>query len=237
MTAPNPFQRLIEHVTTLNPPAVQNALRVLAEAHGLSGTERDRWQFALDWVDLEAVGLRAAELRFLIREGLILHATETTGTKAKRRTFRSIDSLSFPAGTCVRLTPLGVAVAEAVAAAAGESKLGGRTTAPVLHPTWDGDMRVLRWGEVLLKAFRQPAANQELILDAFEEQGWPERIDDPLPPERGMEAHQRLRDTVKNLNRSHRVPLIRFWTDGTGEGICWTLVGLTATPERPRSKH
>src|SRR5947207_475841 len=35
--------------------------------------------------------------------------------------------------------------------------------------------------ELLVKHFRRPAPNQYLILDVFQEENWPERIDDPLP--------------------------------------------------------
>jgi hypothetical protein len=34
----------------------------------------------------------------------------------------------------------------------------------------------------VVKEFKLPAPNQETILTAFQEEGWPPRIDDPLPP-------------------------------------------------------
>ena len=48
---------------------------------------------------------------------------------------------------------------------------------PILH-----DSVTKRVGDRVVKQFRVPAGNQELILAAFEEMGWPPHIDDPLPP-------------------------------------------------------
>jgi hypothetical protein len=76
----------------------------------------------------------------------------------------------------------------------------------------------------VVKRFRQPAEQQELVLAAFEEQGWPPRIDDPLPGGNGVNAKQRLRDAMKNLNRHQRNRRIRFEADGTGKGILWRPV-------------
>ena len=59
---------------------------------------------------------------------------------------------------------------------------------------------------------------------AFEEEEWPPRVDDPLPPQRDLEPKRRLHDTLRSLNRHQQNTLIRFKGDGTGEGIRWTLV-------------
>jgi len=92
------------------------------------------------------------------------------------------------------------------------------------QPCWDAQLRELRLGRVLVKQFRQPSANQERILSAFQEEGWPPRIDDPLPPDPEHDPKQRLRTTLKSLNRSQQQALIRFRSDGTGQGILWTMV-------------
>ena len=41
----------------------------------------------------------------------------------------------------------------------------------------------VRYRDEIVKRYRVPAPNQELILAAFEEEGWPQLIDDPLPPQ------------------------------------------------------
>jgi hypothetical protein len=79
---------------------------------------------------------------------------------------------------------------------------------------------------VLVKEFHQPAAAAQRILDAFEEEDWPWRIADPLPPLEGRLQAQRLRKQVYALNRRMTVRRIRFFLDGTGQGLCWELLPL-----------
>ena len=88
-------------------------------------------------------------------------------------------------------------------------------------PHWDRDRQELRVGNVVVKQFKVPAPNQEMIIAAFEEEGWPPRIDDPLPPHPQQDSKRRLHDTINSLNRNQREELIRFLGDGSGQGIRW----------------
>lgn len=122
----------------------------------------------------------------------------------------------------------------------GTGAKDGRTSNPRQHeittkPKWNPIRRELWLGGSLIKQFRQPAGNQEKVLAAFEEEGWPERIDDPLSPNREIEPKKRLRDTVNALNGSHKTKdLIVFEADGTGEGVLWGLSVETAWGKRER---
>jgi hypothetical protein len=75
------------------------------------------------------------------------------------------------------------------------------------------------------------------ILDAFEEEGWPDHILDPLSPPQSQRTAQRadslqLRDTVQSLNRG--LTAIRFFADGTGTGVRWErLNSRAAAAHRP----
>jgi hypothetical protein len=91
-------------------------------------------------------------------------------------------------------------------------------------PRWDYQRQELRLGDAIVKQFKVPAANQERILAAFEEEGWPVRIDDPLPPNAEQNPKRRLHDTINSLNRNQKQHLIRFTGDGSGQGIRWELV-------------
>jgi len=91
-------------------------------------------------------------------------------------------------------------------------------------PTWDSQTRELRIDVVTVKRFKWTAVNQETVLAAFEEECWPHRIDDPLPPHPEQDSKRRLSDTIKCLNRKQINPLIHFRGDGTGEGVTWELV-------------
>ena len=91
-------------------------------------------------------------------------------------------------------------------------------------PRWDGRCRELRVQDRVVKQFNVPARNQELILAAFEELGWPPHVDDPLPPLPGVDSKQRLHDTINRLNRNQKHRLLHFRGDGWGQGIRWHLL-------------
>jgi hypothetical protein len=112
-------------------------------------------------------------------------------------------------------------------AKAASKPVTGRRKPPV--PCWDAERRELWLGTTLIKRYRRRAQAVQLILAAFEEEGWPARIDDPLPPLSGIPEPRRLRVAVENLNRRLRNHAIHFEMDGTGEGILWRL-----RSERPR---
>lgn len=89
-------------------------------------------------------------------------------------------------------------------------------------PEWDEQRRALLFGGVELKRYRRPADNQIPIFQAFQEEGWPRKIDDPLPGSEHVTPKKRLSDTVAKINRGIRKHgLVRFELDGTGEGIIW----------------
>jgi len=90
-------------------------------------------------------------------------------------------------------------------------------------PHYDKDRRELRLGEEVVKQFKQRAPNQEAVLLALQEDGWPPRIDDPQPPKDGLDAKRRLHDTINNLNRHQKTARIHFYADGRGEGVLWEL--------------
>lgn len=94
------------------------------------------------------------------------------------------------------------------------------------RPCWDGERRELSFCGDLVKRFRRPAANQERILAAFEEEEWPAAIDDPLPGS-FVDAHERLHDSIRRLNRCQKVRRLRFERDGNGR-ILWRSVEFAA---------
>src|SRR4051812_16934362 len=90
------------------------------------------------------------------------------------------------------------------------------------RPRYDAASRELRWRGRLVKRLERAGSNQLPVLLEFERQGWPARIDDPLPPDRGTDAKVRLRETVNSLNDRHKYHGIRFMViDG---GVGWEAV-------------
>ncbi len=90
-------------------------------------------------------------------------------------------------------------------------------------PKWDQIRRELSLDGVVVKRFRQPAKNQEIILATFEDDGWPAHIDNPLAGVNGHKAEDRLHGAIQRLNHQ-TVRLIRFFRDGHGEGVFWELI-------------
>lgn len=86
---------------------------------------------------------------------------------------------------------------------------------PPVTPVWDRTARRLTYRGEECKAYRRGAREQEKILAAFEEEGWPEAIDDPLPK-------GKLAKTVESLNQ--RLQHIRFTRNGAGTGVLWAEV-------------
>jgi hypothetical protein len=166
----------------------------------------------------------------------VQHARELTLEGDDGRAFRPTGDLTFCERSCFILTEAGISAArrftepgerhltDALTGEAGgvAGASGDVHNHPDIH--WDPAARKLRMNGQLVKRFKWPAANQEIVLNAFQEEGWPERIDDPLPPHADQDSKRRLSDTIKCLNRKQANPLIHFHGDGTGEGVIWEFV-------------
>jgi hypothetical protein len=99
---------------------------------------------------------------------------------------------------------------------------GGSSTD--VGPRWDSARCELRFDGEVCKRFKQPAKNQKAILSAFEEEHWPSRIEDPLPPlSRESDPKKRLNDTIRNLMNG--CEFMHFRLDGTGTGVLWEREG------------
>ena len=99
-----------------------------------------------------------------------------------------------------------------------------RDVKPHWHP-WSEVTGQLSFGDYLIKEFKTAAPAQAQVLAAFQEEGWPERIDDPLPPKGDQVPQRRLRETTDSLNGCHiHKNLIRFHGDGTAQGVRWVFV-------------
>lgn len=175
--------------------------------------------FAVEVREFQSLGLTATDLRWLVARGYADHLREDEGDGCGCRSFLAPPGLVLTQSSCFVLTAAGRQfAAEQQALQEGGTDSPGRE-APV--PRWDGERRQLLWGDCLVKRFRVPAACQEIILASLEEQGWPGRIDDPLPPTADIDPRARLHDTIKALNRNQARRLLCFQGDGTGRGVVW----------------
>jgi hypothetical protein len=96
-----------------------------------------------------------------------------------------------------------------------------KTDVPVVR--YDAALFELCVNGVVVKRLDIRATAQIQILTAFEEEGWPCRIDDPLRPN-GSESKARLRAIIHCLNGHQKPPRIHFFADGTGRGVRWELI-------------
>lgn len=218
----------------INPAGTVPALILLREAFDdAQDYGRDIWQFAVEMEHLLAAGATVGVLRRWAEAGLVSHGVETTDRNSQRRTFAQVKHLRFEPGTCFVLAANGLVVDSHDVLKYNSGGQDRNGTTPRI-PRWD--RRRLWWGAVVVKEFRQPAPNQKLVLDTFQEVGWPAEIDDPLPGQAGRESKLRLHETIQSLNRNRRVRLLRFGGTGTGEGVRWEAAreNITrGTPKRP----
>lgn len=83
-------------------------------------------------------------------------------------------------------------------------------------PAWNSATGELILDGQLVRSVAVRALNIRPILDAFQEEAWPPRIDDPLPG--GADA-KRLHRALETLNEG--LTRIRFSSDGAGLGVIW----------------
>lgn len=206
------------------------SLRKLARAYQFAvDCDRSRWDFAVEIADLNSLGVSHDELRWMIGKGLVEHAREVGDGQGIGRTFDSPGGFMFSSRSCFVVTSTGLQLANELTEEFGDDFLSLTLCEPPRvytrpEPNWDDQRHELRLGSVLVKRFKWRAANQEAVLAAFQEDGWPARIDDPLPPVPETDPKRRLSDTIKCLNRKQQNSLIRFSGDGTGEGVLWDIV-------------
>jgi hypothetical protein len=221
----------------------------LAEARRYArDVHHSTWDFAVEIGALESAGLTISDFRWLVCKGFVEHARDVTNPGDRGRDFRPDGDLIFCRRSCFVLTEAGAAFADMLIPSSAHSAWAGMSgsacgavvtnlpaspellpiapnSAARLKPHWDAARRTLFFGEQIVKQYRAPCPNQEAILNAFQEEDWPPRIDDPLRPLDDHDSKRRLHDAIKSLNRCHIISgLMRFHGDGTGEGVFWEIL-------------
>jgi hypothetical protein len=204
------------------------ALRLLWDAWNLaSKIRRSAWSLAVPLDDFVAEQISPNDLHWLVNEGYAEHRIEATRRGGSRRTFRAAGP-AFTMRSCFVLTERGLHAARWCGAPDDAEEPRAirhrKRRAARAKPRWDPPLRQLWLGKELVKWFRVPAGNQELILAAFHEQGWPAHIDDPLPHMPGIDPKERLHAALRRLNGRQLRRLLRFRGDGTGRGVCWEAI-------------
>lgn len=209
------------------PVKIPMALSELLQDHGYAlDLSQNIWEFATEISRLQDLGINYNDLRWMIGRGWMQHAIERHPADGTCRSFDRHGCLEFSDRSCFVLTNQGIeAASQANTAARSQSDSCPQNPPPVPQewprPSWDSARNRLYFGSTLVKAYRVPSPNQTTILSAFEEEEWPPRIDDPLPYSSDIARKERLRYTLKSLNKHQKVRMLHFSGDGSGEGILW----------------
>ena len=205
-------------------------------------TQTSPIEFSIGISRLHELGLNDNHLRWLIKKSLVQHSIEFSHPPKHDRAFLEKCGLAFLPGSCFCLTDSGFTWAESVLEeipldqtenrrTLGNGRLRGirlqvddlydptPSQAPV--PIWNAARQELKFLGKLVKKFSGPSRNQICVLNAFQEENWPDRVFDPMKPKEGVDSRRRLNDTVKGLNNKQKSKLIRFRCDGSGEGVTW----------------
>jgi hypothetical protein len=198
-------------------PALRAMLRAWHFAHDLGESP---WEFAVEIRALRDFGMTDSDLRWLVAKGLAEFAEDSRKPGRGPRRFRRRNRLPFNDRSCFVLTENGSALIleRFMTKSAGPQPTVERSEQ---KPIWNSEVRELRFENAVVKRYRVPAPMQELILKVFQEEGWPRRIDDPLPPSTEVSAKDRLQDAIKSLNRNQRPFRIRFGGNGEANGVIW----------------
>jgi hypothetical protein len=200
------------------------------------------WDFSLEIGLLREGGLAHSDLRWLLCKGLLEQAGEIISGDSQTRRFHAKGSLSFSRSSCFVLTEAGQSFVrqslggiiapcdESIALPMTTNQFHADADSLRIKPFWDRDRQELRVGAQIVKQFKVPAPNQEIVLAAFHEENWPVRIDDPLPPRPDLEPKRRLHDTINSLNRNQKSELMRFLGDGSGQGVRWEFGMRSSMP-------
>ena len=243
----------IPDLTRLTPEANRGLALLLEAYQAARAVNQAPLDFALALWELRDAGLTTIGLRWLHCQGCLqihrhpvprgprspsasstrLPITRHSAFALTRTGAESVKALLHldPALTPIPegATPLAAAHTSATAPglAGGTEGEGGATPLAAAHtsaiPHFDSDRRELTFRGLLVKRYREPAPNQERILEEFEEQRWPPCIQNPLRARPDQVPAQQFHDTLRRLNQQeHR--LLRFRGDGTGTGILWEAV-------------
>ncbi len=201
------------------------ALSLLSDAWKLAITcRKSPWEFAIEIKEFIEQGISRSLLRWLVCNNLIEHRIEARSCNDSRRQFFEAPNLVLNEQSCFVLSSKGHDLFSNLSRNSALSNQVQNSTMSAelnpIKPIWCANTRTLKINGYLVKQFKWPAPNQEKLIAAFAEEGWPRQIDDPLVPNQVC-PKRRLHDTIKCLNRNQAHKLIKFRGDGTGQGVYW----------------
>lgn len=103
-------------------------------------------------------------------------------------------------------------------------------------PHWDKPARELRFRGAVVRKVPKLARSRNIvrILDTFEDDGWPQEIDDPLT---SGGSDERRRRTVETLNKMMLKTWMWFECNGDGTGFIWRAAPRRAAKKTAKRKR
>jgi len=208
-----------------------SALVLLNDATSFArDTGRDAWDYCLRLEELLSAGLTVADCRWLADKKLV--DARDLGQGRGRRGGNKPRKPTFTRATHFVLTVAGAAYAAELRSANGKPRAKNvkgaahraRGTEGMGNPRWDSRLLVLHVDEIAVKKFQAKARNQMAVMAAFEAQGWPRQIHNPLNSCSPARRAQALADAVHGLNRNLRAKVIRFHTAEKGASVRYELL-------------
>ena len=220
-TTDDPRQQLCS-----NPADEETLVYLLLSAYERSRNRPDCWLYSLEMSLLLSLNVDVGVLRDWVLQGYLKAGRELTRDSDKNRTIVEVEHPSFCNKSCFQLTATGKQFL-AMKLKGDESTDAGsvlRIASPEedLVPHYDIQRRKLYFGSLLVKNLSVRAANQHLFLKIFEQKDWPGRINNPLTSSAETSAIRRLHNTIYTLNLRHTHRLLKFTSDGNGQGVIWT---------------
>ncbi|HVC94011.1 MAG TPA: hypothetical protein VND64_09990 [Pirellulales bacterium] len=199
----------------------------LAENHAEAlAIGSDPWDFAVSTEVLRiSGGLTHADLHWLVREGLVEHAVETTAARRRKRVFRHGGRLRLAGRVCFAISETGLAMAR---------RLCAQATRAEEKPEWnetEGELRFMNRNVLYVER----GDVERAIVQRFHDLDWPSLIDDAATLSAGDHAHRRT-NAVSRLN-TRQVPLqLRFFSVAGFDKIGWFRVAPVEAPEGQRRR-
>jgi hypothetical protein len=184
---------------------------------------------ALPVRELREDGIDDEILLWLLYQGHVEHFRCSGTASPAESTLEPVDSVFILGNSCFALTEAGDRFGSSLLGLLVEEQeetheaAWGMLAVGQLLPRYDRTFRRFTWGQHLLKFFRQPAINQEIVLCTAEELGWTAWFDDPLPRTPGTNPKERVHDTINALNRNQKPYLVHFKGDGSGARFGWEM--------------
>ncbi len=205
---------------------IRLAVKILHDSMTLGArTACDAWDFSTTLSTFRKAGVSEGVLRWLMCREYVEHAVECTGLSDPKRVFRESTSLGIFPRSCFVLTKDGVDFLTELKRTrsngdGSDSGVRGAEAVPHERPYWEESTHTLFWHECPVKRYRSEAPNQEAVLRQFQIQDWVACIPVSLALEHGINPKERLRETIKSINRNVRSSL-RFCQEGCGSRVRW----------------